>query len=125
LTANALRKVDPSPKTSAFIKKTVATLQALNSQAWTQAWTLPTEVTINCISFSAALCEKKDLSPLVDLYNGSVKKMNAETLKLNRKLRSLDKKSAVRLGAALKAGVEESLTTSETLKIETLECSTK
>jgi hypothetical protein len=100
----------------------VATIQALNSQAWTQAWTIPTDITINCISFSAALCEKKDLTPLVELYNGSVAKMNAETLKLNRKLKAIDKKSAARLASALRTSVEESLTTSETLKIETLEC---
>ncbi len=122
LSANALRKVDRSPKTTAFIKKTVAIIQALNSQAWTQAWTLPTEVAINCISFSADLCEKKDLSPLVDLYNASVSKMNAETLKLNRKLKSFDKNAAARLASALRAGFQESLTNSDTLKIETLEC---
>jgi hypothetical protein len=123
-TANSLRKSDRSPRTSAFIKKTLATIQALNSQAWTQAWTIPTEVTINCISFSAALCEKKDLSPLVELYNDSVIKMNAETLKLNRRLKVFNKKTAAQLASALRASLEESLKTSDTLKIETLECKT-
>jgi len=122
LTANSLRKSDRSAKTSAFIKKTLAIIQALNSQAWTQAWTLPTEVTINCISFSKDLCEKKDLSSLVELYNDTVRKMNAETLKLNRKLKAFDNKTAARLASALRASLEESLSTSDTLKIETLEC---
>lgn len=122
LTANSLRKSDRSAKTSAFIKKTLATVQALNSQAWTQAWTIPTGVTINCISYSAALCEKKDLTPLVELYNKSVMQMNAETLKLNRKLKVFDRKAAAKLGSALRASLEESLTTSDTLKVETLEC---
>ena len=122
LTANSLRKADNSQKAAAFIKKTVATIQALNSQAWTQAWTIPTEITVNCISFNSSLCEKKDLSPLVDLYNGSVTQMNAETLKLNRKLKAVDKKTAARLASALRTSFEESLTTSETLKVETLVC---
>jgi len=122
LTATSLRKADRSTKIAAFIKKTLATIQALNSQAWTQAWTIPTEITTNCISFSTDLCEKKDLSPLVELYNDSVKKMNDETLKINRKLKALDKKAAGRLASNLRENFKNSLATSETLKVETLEC---
>lgn len=122
LTANSLRKFDRSAKVAGFIKKTIATIQALNSQAWTQAWTIPTEITINCISFSTNLCDKKDLSPLVELYNGSVKKMNDETLKINRKLKALNKRAASRLASELRENYEDSLASSETLKVETLEC---
>lgn len=122
LTAISLRKADKSVKVEAFIKKTLATIQALNSQAWTQAWTIPTEITINCISFSTDLCKKTDLSPLVELYNDSVKKMNDETLKINRKLKALNKKVATRLAANLRENYKDSLASSETLKVETLEC---
>lgn len=122
LTANSLRKADQSPKVAAFIKKTIATIQALNSQAWTQAWTIPTEITINCISFSTNLCEKKDLSPLVELYNNSVKKMNDETLKINRKLKAFNKRAAGHLASDLRESYESSLASSETLNVETLEC---
>jgi hypothetical protein len=122
LTASSLRKADRSAKIAAFTKKTVVAIQALNSQAWTQAWTIPTEITTNCISFSNDLCQKKDLSPLVTLYNDSVEKMNNETLKLNRKLKALDKKAANRLASTLRENLEKSLATSETLKVETLEC---
>jgi hypothetical protein len=122
LTASSLRRADQSIKVAAFTKKTLAVVQSLNSQAWTQAWTIPTEITTNCISFSNDLCEKKDLSPLVDLYNDSVTKMNRETLKLNRKLKARDNKAATRLASALKDSYKDSLATSETLKVETLEC---
>jgi hypothetical protein len=120
-TGSLLRKANPAPKNLAFVKKQIALIEGLNSQAWTQAWSLP-PVTRSCLSFSSTQCSKVSLTPLVDLYNQNVANMNSETLKLNRLLKKFNKAKAAKLSSALRKNLEESLTTSETLKVDTLEC---
>jgi hypothetical protein len=120
--ARLLKRYDEDQTTLAFSRKTIATLQALNSQAWTQAWSIPGQITTNCISYSTDLCKKIDLTPLVDLYNGSVLDMNRLALKLNRTLGKRNKIVAKRLALEVRKSLSESLTTSETLKVETIEC---